>query len=161
MLLLVHAAAGATLGAVARRPLPAFALGLASHFLIDAIPHWGISSDPVIWLNVARLDGLLSLLLLAFLAWKVTPQVRVALLAGAFGSMLPDFDKLFLHILGFNPFPAWWESIHVGVQHEMLGYWWVDTLMLSVLLVLLAIALMSGRTHAVAPSQTAPVQITP
>ncbi len=41
MLLTNHVLSGALIGALARRPLPAFALGVASHFVLDAVPHWG------------------------------------------------------------------------------------------------------------------------
>jgi hypothetical protein len=41
VLLTNHVVSGALIGAVARRPLPAFAVGVASHFALDALPHWG------------------------------------------------------------------------------------------------------------------------
>ena len=41
MLLTNHVLSGAVIGALARRPVPAFAAGVASHFVLDAIPHWG------------------------------------------------------------------------------------------------------------------------
>ena len=41
MLLTNHVLSGALIGALARRPLPAFAAGVASHFVLDAVPHWG------------------------------------------------------------------------------------------------------------------------
>ena len=36
-----HVLSGAVTGAVVRRPLPAFLAGVASHFVLDAFPHWG------------------------------------------------------------------------------------------------------------------------
>jgi hypothetical protein len=41
MLVTNHVLSGALIGAVVRRPLPAFTLGVASHFALDTVPHWG------------------------------------------------------------------------------------------------------------------------
>lgn len=41
MILTTHAIVGAAAGRLVSNPLLAFALGFVSHFLIDAIPHWG------------------------------------------------------------------------------------------------------------------------
>ena len=41
MLLTNHVLSGALIGARARGPEQAFAAGVASHFVLDAIPHWG------------------------------------------------------------------------------------------------------------------------
>jgi hypothetical protein len=36
-----HALAGAAIGLVTRRPVPAFVAGLASHLVMDVCLHWG------------------------------------------------------------------------------------------------------------------------
>ena len=41
VLLTNHVLSGALIGALARRPAAAFAAGMASHFVLDALPHWG------------------------------------------------------------------------------------------------------------------------
>src|ERR1700749_2472794 len=41
MLVTNHVLSGAVIGAASRRVLPAFALGVLSHFALDAVPHWG------------------------------------------------------------------------------------------------------------------------
>ena len=46
MLLTNHVLSGALIGALTRRPLPAFAAGVASHFALDAVPHWGNWGSP-------------------------------------------------------------------------------------------------------------------
>src|SRR5262249_60696731 len=60
MLLTNHVLSGALIGALTRRPLPAFAAGVASHFVLDAVPAWG-SLDWRHLLRVAVADGLVSL----------------------------------------------------------------------------------------------------
>ena len=61
MLLTNHVVSGALIGALARRPLPAFAAGVASHFVLDAVPHWGDWGSRRRFLRVAVADGLVSL----------------------------------------------------------------------------------------------------
>jgi len=40
-----HVLAGAAIGALVKRPLPALAIGVASHLAMDVIPHWGLAHD--------------------------------------------------------------------------------------------------------------------
>ena len=61
MLLTNHVVSGALIGALARRPLPAFAAGVASHFVLDAVPHWGDWGSRRRFLRVAMADGLVAL----------------------------------------------------------------------------------------------------
>src|ERR1039457_4066186 len=58
VLLTNHVLSGALIGALARRPLPAFAAGVASHFVLDAMPHWGQWGSQRRFLRVAVPDGL-------------------------------------------------------------------------------------------------------
>src|SRR5262249_29155934 len=84
---------------------PLFALAFASHYALDAIPHWdypiaSASMDPKICgpvrLDRAFLrdlitigsDGLLGVL--AALLLFASPQTQAVVLLGAFGAMLPD-----------------------------------------------------------------------
>lgn len=126
-----HIAAGAALGFAVRRPLLAFPLGVLSHFAMDAVPHWAVASDPRTWLLIAACDGLLGIMLAIGLAVVAPRSRRAAVLAGIAGAALPDMDKPFAQLLGWQPFPAWWEQLHAGVQHESLGNWWVDALVLA------------------------------
>jgi hypothetical protein len=61
VLLINHVLSGALIGALARRPLTAFAAGAASHFVLDAVPHWGGWDSRRRFLRVAVPDGLISL----------------------------------------------------------------------------------------------------
>ena len=61
VLLTNHVLSGALIGALARRPLPAFAAGVASHFVLDAVPHWGEWGSQRRFLRVAVTHGLVSL----------------------------------------------------------------------------------------------------
>ena len=68
VLLTNHVLSGALIGALARRPVPAFAAGVASHFALDALPHWGDWGSIRRFLQVAVPDGLISLAAMGTLA---------------------------------------------------------------------------------------------
>ncbi|HEX9527847.1 MAG TPA: hypothetical protein VF951_10140, partial [Streptosporangiaceae bacterium] len=68
MLLTNHVLSGALIGALARRPGPAFAAGVASHFVLDAVPHWGDWGSQRRFLRVAVPDGLISLATMGVIA---------------------------------------------------------------------------------------------
>jgi hypothetical protein len=112
MILSTHALVGAALANMfPAHPAAAFAVGFASHFVLDAIPHAdypirSASLDPKIGapLRFDRAllqdavtigaDGFLGLLI-AFLLFASTGN-QWAILLGAFGAMLPDAIQ-FLH----------------------------------------------------------------
>ena len=58
MLVTNHVLSGSVIGAVVRRPAAAFALGVASHFALDATPHWGkFDGGPAYLFDVLPLGG--------------------------------------------------------------------------------------------------------
>ena len=75
MLVTNHVLSGALIGGAVRRPLPAFTLGVVSHFALDAVPHWGkFGSLPGGMLRVAVPDGLAGLAVIgAFAAIATSP----------------------------------------------------------------------------------------
>jgi hypothetical protein len=120
MLLTNHILSGALIGAVVRRPLPAFLAGVASHFVLDAIPHWGNWRDRRQFLQVAVPDGLTGLAIMAAVTAAAPPSRRIALAAGMAGAALPDIDKPSLLWFGVSPFPAAVGRFHSGIQDEAL-----------------------------------------
>ncbi|TSC75817.1 MAG: Uncharacterized protein G01um101431_1144 [Parcubacteria group bacterium Gr01-1014_31] len=103
MFLTVHAAAGVVAGTFIPNPLGAFAAGMASHFLLDRVPHYdppivdgtakdGVLKNPVFrrFVAVAMFDLAIATLLTIGLAARLTPNAWVSLAAGAFGGVLPD-----------------------------------------------------------------------
>jgi hypothetical protein len=120
-----HVLAGAAIGAVAKRPLPALALGVASHVAMDRIPHWGLShedrgdggdslSSPE-FLRVAYRDGFAGLAAMAA-AFGLARGRRLPVLAGMVGAALLDLDKPGRHFFGFSPFPAAVDRFHTQIQ---------------------------------------------
>jgi hypothetical protein len=118
VLLTNHVLSGALIGALARRPLPAFAAGVASHFVLDAVPHWGKWGSQRRFLQVAVPDGLVSLAAMAAFAVASPPDRRLAVLAGMTGAALPDLDKPANLWFGWSPFPGVVDRFHSRIQHE-------------------------------------------
>ncbi len=118
MLLTNHVLSGALIGALARRPLPAFAAGVASHFVLDAMPHWGKWGSRSQFLHVAVPDGLISLAAMGAFAAVSPPGRRLAVLAGMAGAALPDMDKPTRLWFGWSPWPGPVNRFHSRIQHE-------------------------------------------
>ena len=118
MLLTNHVLSGALIGALSRRPATAFAAGVASHFVLDAMPHWGKWRDEHHFLHVAVRDGLTSLAVMAAFAAVSPPDRRLAVVAGMSGAALPDLEKPTKLWFGWSPFPAAVDGFHSRIQHE-------------------------------------------
>jgi hypothetical protein len=121
MLVTNHVLSGAIIGAVIRRPVPAFALGVASHFALDMVPHWGGIRDQRKFLQIAVPDGLIGLAVIGTMAAIAPPERRLTVLAGMAGAALPDLDKPSRLFFGRSPFPRAWDRLHHSVQREAPG----------------------------------------
>jgi len=128
VLLTNHVLSGALIGALARRPLPAFAAGVASHFVLDAVPHWGDWGSLRRFLRVAVADGLVSLAVAGALAAASPSERRLAVLAGMAGAALPDLDKPGRLFFGRSPFPAAVDRFHGRIQREAWHRGYVEIL---------------------------------
>ena len=117
MLITNHVVAGAVIGVVAPGPASAFALGIASHVVMDALPHWG-HPDYDVFIKVAVVDGLVGLATLVTLARATCPDRRTAVVAGMLGACLPDADKPSTLFFGRSPFPALMDEVHKRIQNE-------------------------------------------
>ena len=117
MLITNHVVAGAVIGSVVPSPSGAFALGVASHFAMDAMPHWG-HPDHSMFLKVAVVDGLFGLATMTAIARAAAPERRAAVVAGMLGACLPDADKPSILFFGSSPFPAWVDAVHKRIQNE-------------------------------------------
>jgi hypothetical protein len=118
VLLTNHVLSGALIGALTRRPLTAFGAGVASHFVLDAVPHWGDWGSAARFLRVAIPDGLASLALIGAFAAASPPERRLAVVAGMAGAALPDIDKPTTLWFGWSPFPAAVDRFHSRIQRE-------------------------------------------
>ena len=121
VLLTNHVLSGALIGALARRPLPAFAAGVASHFLLDAVPHWGKWGSRRRFPRAAVSDGLISLAAMGAIAALSPADRRPAIVAGMSGAALPDIDKPTSLWFGWSPFPKAVGRFHGRIQREAKG----------------------------------------
>ena len=151
MLLTNHVLSGALIGALTRRPLPAFAAGVASHFVLDAVPHWGDWGSRRRFLRVAVADGLAGLAVAGVLAAASPAERRLAVLAGMAGAALPDLDKPSRLWFGRSPFPAAVDRFHGRIQREARHRWYVEALAAAAL----APAALAALRRAVRASQVA------
>lgn len=118
-----HVLAGASIGLLlGDRPLVAFGAGVASHFAMDACPHWGV--DWVVpgaqdrFLRAARRDGCTGLGMMALGVALAVPAARRSTALAMLGAVLPDFDKPFKHFFGGDLFPSWFDEFHGRIQRE-------------------------------------------
>jgi len=145
-----HVLGGAVIGAVTRRPATAFALGVASHFALDAVPHWGDWESESHFLHVAIRDGLAGLATMGTITALAPPEARLAVLAGMAGAALPDLDKPAVRYLGRSPFPRVVNDFHSGIQRESGSRWWVEVTAGATLGVLAAVTVGALRKRATA-----------
>ena len=114
-----HALAGMTIGKFLRKPLLALTAGVASHALLDCLPH----RDR--WYPEWRI--LYGGLTIAILMWALHGPNRAAKFSGAVGALLPDIEN----VPGHKPpesrqlFPSHWfrhedRSGRHGVATELV-----------------------------------------
>jgi hypothetical protein len=121
VLVTTHVLSGAVIGALAPDPVTALGRGFVSHFVLDAVPHWGCEPEDL--LKVAVPDGLVGLAAIAAVGRLAVPERRFAVLAGVFGACLPDIDKPCELFFGRSPFPRWFDWFHAVIQHEQPHRW--------------------------------------
>jgi hypothetical protein len=152
MLVTNHVLSGAVIGAAVRRPVPAFALGVASHFALDATPHWGKFGGGRRYLKVAVPDGLIGLAVMGAMTALAPSPSRLAVLAGMAGAALPDLDKPSKLFFGRSPFPPAVDHFHKVIQHEGARRAHYEATA-AVIFGSLAIALLRGRGRRRATAQ--------
>jgi hypothetical protein len=125
MLVTNHVLSGAVIGAAVRRPLPALAIGVASHFALDALPHWGKWESEQQFLRVAVADGLTGLAAMGVITRAVlrTPangrtKLVASVVLGMAGAALPDLDKPAHIIFKRKLWPDAVNRFHSRIQDE-------------------------------------------
>jgi hypothetical protein len=95
---------------------------VASHFALDALPHWGRWGDEQAFFRVAVADGLTGLAAMAALtrlaANRGSPHLAASVLAGMVGAALPDLDKPAQLLLGHKLWPTPVNKFHQIIQNE-------------------------------------------
>jgi hypothetical protein len=118
MFVTTHVLVGAVIGARTRSPAIAFGLGVLSHFVMDAVPHWGADGDHDEFMRVAVRDGIGGLAALVAVTASSAPGSRRSVLAAAVGAATPDLDKPFAEITRRRLWPRPVDRFHQMIQRE-------------------------------------------
>ena len=145
MLITNHVVQGAVIGTMARGPVSAFVLGVASHFAADSVPHWGQAEYPD-FLKVAVPDGLAGLATMAWLTSRTPAAGRFIVLAGMLGACLPDADKPGTLFFGRSPFPQVVDQWHIDIQREEAHRMPQELVCIAVGLAVAAVAVRTRRS---------------
>lgn len=116
MLITNHVLSGAVIGATAPDTRSALGRGFASHFVLDAVPHFGVDERHL--MAVAVPDGLVGLAAICAVTRATPRHRRLPVLAGILGACLPDLDKPGQQFFARSPFPGWFDRAHAAIQTE-------------------------------------------
>ena len=133
MMALPHMLAGAAIGKLVRRPWVAYPAALASHFVLDVVPHLdphGMFGAPrggltVSEATVSGADFVLAAVLITWLAWR-QPE-RGVILGAAFCAIIIDL------VNNVPPWGHWFRmgrytggisTWHHGIQHNLKPDQW-------------------------------------
>lgn len=121
MLAANHTIAGVLIGLSVQQPLVAVPIALASHFLLDVIPHHGndirFKRGQRRYNQKVALDGLVSIQI-ALTAVMLQPQAAGMILIAVFSSLLPDLLwPIALHIKQKGPLWGYFK-FHKHIQHS-------------------------------------------
>jgi hypothetical protein len=95
-----HAVTGALVAVAIHNPWIGLPAALASHFVIDVIPHWNYFEENLLYRRIALMaDITFSLMMLIILALTVDASRRLVI-AGGFLGVLPDLMFAPHHITG-------------------------------------------------------------
>ena len=130
MFLMTHAAAGMFLGALMPHPVAAFAAGVASHAILDMIPHEpeddlildypgspGSSNKSVRRRVIVSSFDLAFAVLLVFLSWFFSLKGQnqsglfIGMISGIAGGLLPDCIIVLTFFMN-NRFLRWYFDLH-------------------------------------------------
>lgn len=127
MLTTPHAVTGATIAVLLPHPLLCVPVAIASHFVLDSVPHWQETLAPYTptrktYIRIP-IDLALALVLVAFIA-RLQPEHVGLIWTGAISANVPDFDSL----LALKPHlqRGWlgrFYDWHCAIQRETNSLW--------------------------------------
>jgi len=112
-----HALTGAAIGLALQQPLLIIPVALASHFILDVIPHFG--GHPVYewghkhFSKIIAFDAIMTVGAIA-LAIALAPHLAFSILLGVVFAMLPDLSLIHYYTHG-KP-KHWFHDFHLGIQ---------------------------------------------
>ena len=130
MYLSIHAAAGVLIGTYTAQPFIAFVLGLFSHFILDAIPHYDgnieLKGHTLKTLNATQSNKLINLLIIEIILgvsailmlYHQHPLLTPTIFWAVSGSILPDIFQFLLLLSPGNTFLRWFDDLHQGIHYQ-------------------------------------------
>lgn len=127
MLTTPHAAAGIAIGAIIPNPLLAAPVAIASHFLLDMVPHWQETLAPYTPTRKTYIRIPIDITLavgITLLAIHWQPQNTGAIWTGAIFANMPDLDSILVIVPGLNKgiVQKYWDW-HCKIQRETSSLW--------------------------------------
>lgn len=134
-----HVALGAAIAIKVGNPYLAIPLALASHFLLEKVPHWNPHLNTEMkkyghLTNKTRLiialDTTLALGLGIFIAFKALPNSSLSLLviASSFAAIIPDLLESPYFIFGIrNKYIQRWIALQKKIQIDTTPFWGILT----------------------------------
>ncbi len=131
-----HILLGATIGSMLP-PAIAIPVAITSHFLLDALPHYGIKtlvdrrSDPV-W----KIDAALIIVFVIYFIFFAHIDRAFWVAIGSFAAVSPDFAWIYRFAVverfgSIAPKPSenWLNKFHANIQkYESPKRWWIEIL---------------------------------
>jgi hypothetical protein len=143
MLVLPHVATGAAIGALVGDPLVVIPVAIASHFILDSVPHWQETMAPYIptWKTYLRIpiDVALGVGVVIY-ALSIQPDHSIGILLGALFASAPDLDVITIKLpkLQQGIIKKYWDW-HCKIQREITSLWGVATQLVVIALSLAVI----------------------
>jgi len=127
MLTTPHATAGIALGSLLVNPLLVIPAAIASHFLLDMVPHWQETLAPYTPTRKTYIRAPLDICLAIILTVVAThwqPDHTAAIWLGAFFANAPDFDSIVVILpkLKRGMIRKFWDW-HCAIQRETSSLW--------------------------------------
>jgi hypothetical protein len=128
MLVITHALVGGFLTQKISPPFLSYPLVLASHFLMDRLPHWDVgalfSVSRKKMLAVFGAFDLVGALVLSWLVFQKSSPFKPFLWGGVFLSILPDLIEFPVIFFDFRPYPLKkFEDFHSRFFHRKARFW--------------------------------------
>lgn len=127
MLTTPHAAAGIAIGTLIANPVEVIPVAIASHYLLDAVPHWQETLAPYTPTKKTYIRIPIDLTLavgITILAAHWQPQHVAAIWTGAVFANLPDLDSIVVLVPRFKKgiVQKYWDW-HCRIQRETSSLW--------------------------------------
>jgi hypothetical protein len=131
MLTTPHATTGIALGVAISNPILVIPAAIASHFILDCIPHWQETLAPYIPTKKTYIRVPLDIALaiaITFLSLHIQPTHAAAIWTGAISANIPDIDTITIILpkLKQGIVTKYWDW-HCKIQEETASLWGVVT----------------------------------